>query len=100
MLPDEVVAHNRQWEETFQLRAYIVYIDKREGYISWVEIENQPIIRDRIQIVINARSQSAIGKWGLPCRWMGGNIKQVALLLRTSGANTHSTRHTVRGTQH
>ena len=32
MLPDEVVAHNRQWEETFQLRAYIVYIDTSEGY--------------------------------------------------------------------
>ena len=52
MLPDEVVAHNRQWEETFQLRAYIVYIDKREGYISWVEIENQPIIRDRFRLLL------------------------------------------------
>ena len=50
MLPDEVVAHNRQWEETFQLRAYIVYIDKREGYM--VEIENEPIIRDRFRLLL------------------------------------------------
>ena len=52
MLPDEVVAHNRRWEETFQFRAYIVYIEKREGYISWVEIENQPIIRDRFRLLL------------------------------------------------
>ena len=52
--------------------------------------------KGQIQVVINARS--AIGKLGLPCRWMGGNIKQVALLLRTSGASTQRTAHTAHGT--
>ena len=55
MLADEVFAHNRRWpglqkEETFQLRAYKVHIDKSEGYISWVE--NQPIIRDRFRLLL------------------------------------------------
>ena len=52
MLSDEVVAPYRRREETFQLRAYIVYIDKREGYISWVEIKKQQIIMDRFRLLL------------------------------------------------
>ena len=56
--------------------------------------------KGQVHVVINARSQFAIGKLGLPCRWMGGNIKQVALLLRTSGASTQSTQHTAHSAWH
>ena len=62
MLAEEVVALNKWWEETFQLRAYIVHFGKSEGYNSWAE--NQPIIRDRFRLLFMQDPQ--LESWSCP----------------------------------